>query len=433
MRPSLGWTDLGGRRVGIFGLGIEGQAALSRLETLDCEVVLVDDALVESPGREVLRTDDGGLAALLGCEVVIKSPGISRYREEVLELEAAGIPIVGGLGLSLHELDRSKVICITGTKGKSTTSSVLCHLARGLGLRAELRGNIGSPPFEADLTDDLDLLVIETSSFQATDVTDAPGMVVVTSLGEDHVDWHGDPATYKADKLSLTSVPGAVRTVAQGRSAQLRSHVDQLGGEVLWSDDLASDWAEPLGLLGDHNLANAELARVALVAFGVSGAEDREQLRRAAAGYEPLVGRLNLVAEINDVRFIDDSLATNPLPTMAALASFADTPVALLLGGYDRGVDYTELLRSIAQRTHPTLVIGIPDSGERLIAQLKQRTGLSTVAAESIEVAVGLAREWAPPGAVVLLSPAAPSFSQFTNWKERSDAFRAAVHEKKSI
>ena len=182
MRTALGWADLAGRRVGIFGLGIEGHAALSRLGEIDCELVLVDDAPVAVSGREVLLTASGGQAALLGCDVVIKSPGISRKREEIRALEAAGIPVVGGLGLSLHELDRSKVICVTGTKGKSTTSSILGHLARGLGLRAEVRGNIGSPPFEAGLTNNLDLLVIETSSFQATDVTDAPAIVVGTTL-----------------------------------------------------------------------------------------------------------------------------------------------------------------------------------------------------------------------------------------------------------
>ena len=432
MRTALGWADLAGRRVGIFGLGIEGHAALSRLGEIDCELVLVDDAPVAVSGREVLLTANGGQAALLGCDVVIKSPGISRKREEIRALEAAGIPVVGGLGLSLHELDRSKVICVTGTKGKSTTSSILGHLARGLGLRAEVRGNIGSPPFEAGLTNNLDLLVIETSSFQATDVTDAPAIVVVTSLGEDHVDWHGNPATYIADKLGLTSLPGATMTIAQGRSSKLRSHADQLGGEILWSDALADTWSEPLGLLGDHNLANAELARLALVMFGVPGANDPDLLRRAALNYEPLSGRLTLIANIDGVRFIDDSLATNPLPTMAALGSFADVPVALLLGGYDRGVDYAELLDVLRARSSPTFVIGLPDSGHRLVRELTGSEDLELTTATSVAEAVHLARVWTPANGIVLLSPAASSFSQFANWKERSEAFRTAIHEARS-
>lgn len=427
MPRSLEWRDLAARRVGLFGIGIEGRAALERLGDSPSELVLVDDADVSLEGYEVLRTDAGGLDALLGCEVVIKSPGIPRRRAEVLALEAAGIDVVGGLGLSLNEMDRTKVICVTGTKGKSTTSSILGHLARGLGLRVEVAGNIGSPPFSAGLTDALDLLIIETSSFQATDLEVAPAIVVVSSLGEDHVDWHGDHASYVADKLSITTLPGEHRTVIQGRSAELLAHRELLGGEVLISKDLAGAWAEPLGLVGEHNLANAELARVALVAYGVAGAEDDASLRAAAVGYVPLPGRLSLTAEVEGVRYIDDSLATNPLPTIAALASFADVPVALLLGGHDRGVDYGDLLEALQARTQPTLVIGLPESGPRLIAQLTATDRLSLTTAEDIAESVRLAAEWATPGSVVLLSPAAPSFSQFTNWKERSEAFRSAV------
>jgi UDP-N-acetylmuramoyl-L-alanine---L-glutamate ligase len=427
MPPALGWADLAGRRVGLWGLGVEGRAALERLEGLGGELVLVDDEAVALDRRQVLITDEGGLEALLACEVVVKSPGISRRRPEVAALEAAGIPVVGGLGLSLHELDRSKVVCVTGTKGKSTTTSVLGHLAAGLGLRVEVRGNIGRPPFDPGLTDELDLLVVETSSFQATDVTEAPGLVVITALGEDHVDWHGDPATYRAEKLALSAKPGARATVAQGRDATLRAHAPLLGGRVTWSDELAGPWARGLGLLGEHNLANAELARVALVVLGVEGAEDEAALAEAARGYEPLAGRLQLVAEVDGVRYVDDSLATNPLPTLAALEAFAHDPVALLLGGYDRGVDYAALLDALAARTAPTLVVGLPDSGARLVAALEARGALDTALAGDVAEAVGLARAWAPADGVVLLSPAAPSFSQFSSWKERSEAFRAAV------
>ena len=429
MRPVHSWSDLKDRRVGIFGIGVEGRAALERLGTAPSSIVLVDDADVAVPGHEVVRTDTGGLEALLACEVVIKAPGISRLRPEILALEAAGISVVGGLGLSLNEMDRSKVICVTGTKGKSTTSSILGHLATGLGLTVEVAGNIGTPPFAEGLTERVDLLIIETSSFQATDLDLAPAMVVVTSLGEDHVDWHGDQARYIADKLSITSLPGATRTVIQGRSAELLAQRDQLGGEVIVSTELAGSWAEPLGLVGEHNLANAEVARVALRAFGVLSADDPRALAAAAVGYAPLTGRLSLVAEHEDIRYIDDSLATNPLPTLAALASFSETPVALLLGGHDRGVDYSELLAALRNRRVPTLVIGLPESGHRLVGNLATTELLSTVNAGDVAEAVHAAHTWASPGSVVLLSPAAPSFTQFANWKERSDAFRSAVEK----
>jgi UDP-N-acetylmuramoylalanine--D-glutamate ligase len=429
MRHAIGWADLGGRTVGIFGAGVEGRSALRRLAPLGCDVVVVDDdprATLE--GAEVVATDQGGLEMLARCDVVIKSPGISRYRPDVIELERSAIPVVGGVGLTIHDADRSKVVCVTGTKGKSTTSSVIGHLLSGLGVRAEVTGNIGRPPFDPEVSEDLDVLVIETSSFQACDVADAPGLVAVTSLAVDHVDWHGTAERYAADKLSLTSQPGAQVTLAQARSRGLREEAALLGGDVRWVSELAGSWAEPLGLLGEHNLANAQLARAVLLALGVEGADDDDALRAAAVGYVELRGRLNLVDEVGGVRFVDDSLATNVLPTLAALASFADDRLAILLGGYDRGVDYDELVAALAARSAPTMVIGLPDSGRRLTEEIRARTSRTeTAMASGVEEAVQIGAAWAEGDGLVLLSPAAPSFSQFPSWKERSEAFRLAV------
>jgi UDP-N-acetylmuramoyl-L-alanine---L-glutamate ligase len=429
MRHAIGWADLQGSRVGVFGVGVEGRSTVRRLATLGIDAVLVDDdPLANLAGHQVLATDQGGLEALARCEVIIKSPGISRYRPDVAALEDRGVAVVGGVGLTIHDADRSTVVCVTGTKGKSTTASLLGHLLGGLGVRAEVTGNLGRPPFDPDVPGDLHLLVIETSSFQACDVADAPGLVAVTSLAVDHVDWHGSPERYVADKLSLTSLPGAGITIAQGRSAPLRAAADLLGGDVRWVDDLAGSWAEPLGLVGTHNLANAEIARAVLVALEIEGAHDDAALAEAAAGFAGLPGRLNLVATQGGVSFVDDSLATNVLPTLAALDSFPHERLALLLGGHDRGVDYTELIEALANRAAPTLVLGLPASGPRLVEAISSMSSTTeTAAVGSVAEAVRVGAAWVGDEGVVLLSPAAPSFSQFASWKERSEAFRAAV------
>jgi len=429
MRHPLGWADLSAARVGVFGAGVEGTATLRRLQALTEDIVVVDDrGDVVLDGYEVLATREGGLEHLMGCDVVIKSPGISRYRDEIIALEAKGVAVVGGIGLTLHEIDRTKVVCVTGTKGKSTTSSVIGHLLDGLGVTNQVTGNIGLPPFDLDVDGDAEVLVIETSSFQALDVADAPGIVAVTSLDIDHIDWHGSAERYQADKLSLTSLPGAGITIAQRRSPGLLEHADLLGGDVTWVEEIAGSWAEGLGLVGAHNLANAQIAREVLLALGVEGARDDERLARAAEGFDELPGRLNLVTTIDGVRFVDDSLATNVLPTLAALATFEGEPLALLLGGYDRGIDYSELIDVLATRDAPTLVIGLPDSGEHLVRAIAEKaTSTVTSAASSVAEATVKGFAWARPGGVVLLSPAAPSFSQFESWKDRSRAFRDSV------
>ena len=151
-RPKLSWSDLPGARVGVWGMGREGHANQRKLTALGVDPVLVDDHPPQEPDSpRILATGDGGLAALERCDVVVKTPGLSRYRPEVAHLESRGIPVVGGLGLWLAdpaEVDLRRVVCVTGTKGKSTTVSVIGHLLTGLGYRCLVGGNIGVVPYD---------------------------------------------------------------------------------------------------------------------------------------------------------------------------------------------------------------------------------------------------------------------------------------------
>ena len=300
-RPTISWSDLRGRTVGVWGLGVEGRANVSKLDALGVEPVLVDDAPPAGglDGRPVLATAVGGMEALARCEAVVKTPGLSRYRTDVEALVAGGTPVVGGLGLWLAEADLARVLCITGTKGKSTTTAIAGHLLVGLGYEVVTGGNLGVPPYAPGAPADADWWVVEVSSYQATDVAVSPPVVAVTSLHPDHLPWHrGDPETYYADKLSLCSRPGADLTVANGDSPLLRDHRDLLGPRVEWvtapdGSDALPPWAEPLGLLGRHNARNARIARAALAALGVPEAADDAALggrgRGVRAAGEPAV------------------------------------------------------------------------------------------------------------------------------------------------
>jgi UDP-N-acetylmuramoyl-L-alanine---L-glutamate ligase len=435
MRQPISWSALADASVGVWGLGVEGQASIRRLAAMGVVPTLVDDAPAAPAvdGLPVLATAAEGLTALLGCDVVVKSPGISRYRPEVATLEAAEVPVCGGLGLFVAEADPARLTCITGTKGKSTTTAIAVHLLTGLGYDARAGGNIGRPPWDPAEDGDPDYWIVETSSFQVPDLAVAPHVVAVTSLSPDHLDWHGTVERYYADKLSLCTKPGVEVAVADGSDERLRAQAGALGPHVRWveADEVTRDagWSSALGLAGPHNERNASIARAVLVALGIPGALDESALARAAAGFDGLPSRFRSLGRIGEVEFVDDGLSTNVLPAQAALAAFADRPVALLVGGHDRGVDYEPLAATLAGRTAPTLVVTMPDNGPRIGSAVRAVSDgrVEVVDADGLEAAVDTAFAWAKSGGVVLLSPAAPSFGRFGDYRERSAAFAEAA------
>jgi UDP-N-acetylmuramoylalanine--D-glutamate ligase len=415
MHRPISWSALADASVGVWGLGVEGQASIRRLRSMGRDAVLVDDAPATPAldGVGVLATGGGGLDALTRCDVVVKSPGISRYRPEVAQLEEAGVTVCGGLGLFMAEADPTRVACITGTKGKSTTTALAVHLLTGLGVRARAGGNIGLPPWDPAGGPAPDYWIVETSSFQVPDLQNGPAVVAVTSLSPDHLDWHGTVERYYADKLSLCTKPGVTLALAAGDDDQLRAQSELLGPHLRWVDSTEVErdtrWSAALGLTGPHNARNASVARAVLEGLGIPGASDEDRLARAAQGFDGLPSRCRSLGSVGTVEFVDDGLSTNVLPAQAALQAFADRPVALLVGGHDRGLDYAPLGRTLAARTAPTLVVTMPDNGPRIGQAVRDTTDgqVEVRDASSLGAAVEAAFDWAPAGAVVLLSPAA--------------------------
>lgn len=455
----LRWSDLPGLRVGVWGVGSEGRATLRRLQACEVEPFAVVDDNPSEPW--VLRTGEGGFNALLRCDVVVKSPGISRRSEGVERLEAQGVAVVGGMGLWLEQIGPGNVIGITGTKGKSTTTSVAGHLASAFGRSCFVGGNLGRVPWdtsdsqaEPGPTDDMsaadgvsctagagqhELWIVEVSSFQATDLWSSPAVVAVTSLHPDHLDWHGSVEAYYRDKLSICGRRGAGVVVANGEDSRLVEREERLRPGPRWvrfprapAGDVpgsgSPSWVQALGLRGRHNVLNALIAAACLEEFGIDEAADPERLAEAAAGFRGLPHRLETVRVHEGVEYVDDSLSTNVLPTIAATDVFADRPLALIAGGFDRDIDYAPLAEHLAARSQASMVFTVPDSGDRILREVLSRGGAG-VACRDIDEAVFMASRWAQPGAVVLLSPAAASFGRYSSYKQRGEAFRAAVEE----
>ena len=181
-----------------------------------------------------------------------------------------------------------------------------------------------------------------------------------------------------------------------------------------------------MGLIGEHNRVNAEIARAAIELLGVDAASDFAALRDAAHGFVPLPSRLTRIGTVDGVEFVDDSLSTNVLPTLAAVDAFAGRRIALIVGGEDRGIDYEPLAAGLARRDDPLLVLTVPDSGAR-IAKVLGAQSIAVRECDDLTDAVRHGFAWAQPDGVMLLSPAAPSFGRFHDYRDHGDAFAAAM------
>ncbi len=421
-RPT-GFSDLAQKRVGIYGYGLEGRASEQLLSGI-CELVIVDD----DPKAGVLVTSSGGLEELMTCDVVLKSPGVPRRSASVVQLEKNNVYVTSTLNLWMNQADRSRVIGITGTKGKSTTTALITFFLQCLGEKAQRLGNIGLPPYDTSVDTSTGWLVVEISSFQATDLDVAPKTVVLTSLGSDHIDWHGSLEQYRSDKLQLTRASGEHTTFVPN-SEVVHSESSQIGGAVVFVDSETSTLTEELHLLGEHSHSNVALAlEVVSSVTNTPRSEVHAAVSTNASSFVPLSGRLTLVATKNGIKFVDDGLATSVLPAVAALDVFKDDSLALLIGGFDRGVDYVPLAQAIATRTRPTMLLSMGPAGKRIVEEtLKINSEIAHTSFELMDEALISGTEFLGTSGVVLLSPGAPSFDRYLNWEERSSDFSRAV------
>jgi UDP-N-acetylmuramoylalanine--D-glutamate ligase len=364
---------------------------------------------------------------------VFRSPGISPYREDARAL-AARTTLTSGTGVALAEFAARDVptLCVTGTKGKSTTSALAAVVLTAAGRPAVHAGNIGTPLLDVLLvgvvtgSPPAPPLVVEVSSFQAAAVEGWSGWGAVTSLAPEHLDWHGDVETYYRDKLHVFAACGPGSVVV---SPQARPVAEQhLGPAVLVDPADVVSQARLAGfplerLSGVHNVANLHVALAACVRMGMDLDRSAEAVRAAVADFRALPHRLSPVATRNGVTFVDDALSTTPVSVRAAIDAFAGQQVTLIAGGQDRGLDYTDLAAAVVARAGTVQVLTIPDTGARFAADIRAAaaaTGVDAPVTEtgSLADAVAEALRTARPGGLVLLSPGAPSYNRFRNYEE---------------
>ncbi len=425
----------------VLGLGISGRSAANFCAARGARVVAADEASeasltgISDLDSSVELRVGGALPDPADFDLVVPSPGIPRDRYARRARRVWGDIELAGRALGIP------IVAVTGTNGKSTTVLLVEAMLRAAGLRARAAGNVGTPALSLT-SEALDVAVLEVSSFQLEAVESfRPRVSAILNLSPDHLDRHGDFESYRATKCRIfANQRGEDVVVLNFDDPKVHALEDRVHSQILGfsrkrplargvffdTGSLVVQMDEgplrlPLDGLrieGVHNLENVLAALAIVVSLGV----DPVPAVRALASFEGLPHRCETVAVRDQVRFVDDSKATNPGAALGSLVSFHQ-PVIWIAGGRDKGLDFSELAEAASRRVELALLIG--EAAAKLEAALEGK--VATVRVKTLAAAVELAAQRAKPGDVVLLAPACASFDQFASFEERGDVFRRCV------
>lgn len=423
-------------RILVLGAGVSGRAAARLAVSHGMTVTIFDEGIPEDVVEMGIGIAWGKWDPLLlnGVDLVVTSPGFSERSRPVVEVLESGLPIWSEIEFAFQHL-QVPVAAITGTNGKTSVTEATAAMLDASGLDAPATGNIGAPLSDfADAT--YDALVVEVSSFQLRFIeTFHPVAAAITNVAVDHLDWHGSAQAYREAKARIYSNQrstdllvydeddeGAVRLAASAPSERfpVSGHrVPAGGGGIDGSSLVVGEVAVDIADLQSRDpihLVNLACAGALALRMGASA----KGVAEAAAAYRPGAHRRTLVAEIDGVRWVDDSKATNPHAAIASIR--AHGPVVLIAGGLAKGID----LAPITQEENVRLLIGIGEAGPDLVEAAGQHGRL----AGTLEIAVEMAAAAAEPGDTVLLAPGCASFDQFASYGARGDRFTELVRER---
>jgi len=439
---------LEGLRVVVLGMARSGLAAVQFLAARGARVTATDSSPLEKLGSAGEALDELGISflpqraeLLTGADLVVVSPGVPASAPDLEKARAVGVEVIGEVELAARFL-KGPVAAITGSNGKTTTTTLLGHLLATAGVAAQVGGNIGIPPtamVESSREDQWN--VLELSSFQLATTSNLHARIAaILNISENHLDWHGSMAAYieakerilrgqtSADLAVLNlddSVSAFYAAQTPARIAWFSTRQAVPGGAWLSDGQLVLDGeafmaAKDVPLLGQHNLENVLAAARMAREAGAS----LEAIARGVESFEAVEHRLEFVRGRRGVRYYNDSKATTPAATLKSIAAL-EGPLWIILGGKDKGLDFTPLREPLAGRTRAVLLVG-QDAG-KIAGQLAGVAPLEQMG--TIDAAVRIAAQRAEAGDVVLLAPACTSWDQFENFEERGRFFKTVVRE----
>lgn len=422
-----------GKRILILGLGREGRSTLDILKNIDCTIGIADKMLV--PTDELISYElylgENYLDCLHKFDIIMKSPGIALFNDISDEIKAK---ITSQTDLLLR-FSENTIIGITGTKGKSTTSSLICHILKGCGKNAVLIGNIGVPPLERidEFSEDT-TVVCEMSCHQLEYVKASPDIAVLLNVFEEHLDHYVDFNAYKSAKENIyryqdesdlliinsellpDSIKPDVLTASLGGKADIFVTETELhiNGIIIPLDKIKTK------LIGHHNYYNIGIA----IAVALSENCGIDEILKTIPDFNGLPHRLENVGVFGGVQYINDSISTCPSTAIAAVRSF-DKVDTIIIGGMDRGIDYTELIGFLNNCDIENVIL-LPDSGYRIYSRIDNGKR-NVYKAKDLADAVSYAKQVTKIRCV--LSPAAASYGFYKNFEERGEHFRTLVNE----
>jgi len=445
-------VELNNKRVLVVGLGKSGVASALFLRSRGAQVTVSDSKPQEQLSEEIpilldhgiiIETGGHGERTFHGQDLIVVSPGVPADSPPLVQARALGEPVIGEIELAAQFLPKS-IVAITGSNGKTTTTTLTGEIITAGGYPTRVGGNIGTPAISLVATARPDsVVVLEVSSFQLETIqTFRPRVAVVLNVTPDHLDRHRTFETYvdakgrifenqQADDFAVLNADDPVcvglagRTRAQvfwfSRKKEVQQGASLRDGRILFRDSSGQQEimvASEIPLKGAHNLENT----LAAICAGALMKCAPERIRAAVRNFKAVEHRLEYVATIRGVEYYNDSKATNVDATIKALESFPAN-IHLILGGKDKGSDYTVLNDLLRQRVKRVYTIGA--AADKIESQVREAAEI--VHAESLDSAVQRASASAQPGDIVLLAPACASFDQFRNYEQRGKVFKALV------
>jgi UDP-N-acetylmuramoylalanine--D-glutamate ligase len=406
------FNQLKNKKILILGAGLEGKATEKVLRKLFAHQTI--DLTDKKIDKNYLKKIDQ-------YDIIIKSPGIPPHLIDRSYTTPTNLFFANV---------KNKIIGITGTKGKSTTASLIYHILQKANIKSRLLGNIGKPAIEIflDKVDLNEIFVVELSSYQLVDINYSPWISVITSLFPDHLDYHQTLENYYlAKKRIILSCNKNSYFIFHPKYKIINQWIKEFEGIVEKPPNKLPFTVNNQRLIGQHNIDNIKLAYTVGKILKI----DDATINEAINSFSPLPHRLEFVGRFKQIDFYDDAISTTPQSTLAAIEALKNIG-SLFLGGLDRGYDFEPLVDKIIEKKIPVLIF-FPDSGEEICQILMRKKPKDyrpkTFKTSSMNEAVKFAYRYTPKNTIALLSTASPSYSLWKNFEEKGNLFKKFVYE----